>query len=61
MKKIEYLFTGNFEFSGQMFHKVKGQVEEVTDAEAQQLIQDKCAVLYVEKPKKVKYYDNKNK
>jgi hypothetical protein len=43
MKKIRFLFDGNFEVQGRDRHFTEGQVEEVSDADAKRLIEGLCA------------------
>ena len=59
MKKIEILFTGNFDIEGQPRHCVKGDVIEVNEQDAARMVADKCAKYY-EKPKAKVNYDRKN-
>jgi len=58
MIKIEFLFEGNFELDGQVFHFNKGQTIWASKKDAKRLIEGKCAVEY--KDKKVKH-ERKNK
>ena len=58
-KIITFLFTGNFELSGQMFHFEKGDTIAADEKDAQRLVEGLCAEYYTDKPKKVKN-DNKN-
>ena len=58
MIKIEFLFEGNFELDGQMFHFRKGSTVWATKEDAKRLIAEKCAVVF--KDKKVKD-ERKNK
>ena len=60
MKKIKFLFTGNFELNGRDRHFVKGEITDAEDADADRLIVGLCAVefdgtVYTEsKPRKIK-------
>jgi len=60
MRKIVFLFEGNFDVENYPRHFKKGQVEEVPEADAFRLVADKCAAYYVPKPKKVKHDDKNN-
>lgn len=51
MKKIRFLFAGNFDVDSQPRHYQAGDIEEVTEADAARLISGKCAEL-ADKPKK---------
>ena len=53
MKKIEFLFDGNFDVEGQPRHYEKGEVVDVPKADAERLVNDKCAKFYVKE--KVKH------
>ena len=53
MRKIEFLFEGNFDVEGQPRHYGKGDVVDVPEADAEKLVRDKCAKSYVKE--KVKY------
>ena len=50
MKKIRFLFTGNFDVEGHPRHYEQGAVEAVPDEDAKRLIAGKCAEAYA-KPK----------
>ncbi len=43
MKKIRFLFDGNFEIAGRDRHYRRGDTEEVDDADAERLIVGLCA------------------
>jgi len=43
MKKIVFLFAGNFEIDGQMFHFEQGQSADVQDNDAERLVKGLCA------------------
>ena len=53
MKKIEFLFEGNFDVEGHPRHYKKGDVVDVPEADAARLVAGKCAKFYVKE--KVKY------
>lgn len=48
IKKIRFLFSGNFDIEGQPRHYEKDEIEEVQEADAARLVSDKCAE-YVQK------------
>jgi len=60
MKKITFLFAGNFEISGQVFHFEEGQTADVPEKDAKRLVDGLCAEYHGTKKKKVKH-DDKNK
>lgn len=59
--KIVFLFDGNFEVGGQVFHFAKGEVAEVPEKDARRLIDGLCAELYIVKPIKEAKHERKNK
>ena len=56
--KIIFLFSGNFQVEGHPRHYEKGDIYSVPKEDAERLIHDKCAELYVEKKAKVKDVKN---
>lgn len=46
MKKIKFLFTGNFELNGRDRHFVKGEITDAEEKDADRLIVGLCAIEY---------------
>jgi len=61
MKKITFLFAGNFEVAGQVFHFEAGQSANVPDKDAKRLVDGLCAEYHGTKKKKAVKHDDKNK
>lgn len=51
MKKIQFLFEGNFEINRRDSHFLEGETVEVDDADADRLIKGLCAVELTDEPK----------